>query len=197
MAMHKSEELEKEAIRNAVAIMAASARTAPKAGGIDHIKTAIVDGDDILKLAAAMEQKAEEHLPPMSQAFTREAEILRKCSAVLLIGMTGFPKIEIDCGACGYKTCKELVEARTREGKDFSGPNCLHTTIDLGVALGSAVKVASILNIDTRVQYTVGAAAQKLRLLDADMIIGVPLSVTGKNPCFDAMEAADYQKAKM
>ena len=197
MAMHKSEELEKEAIRNAAAIMAASARTAPKAGGIDYIKTAIVDGDDILILAAAMEQKAGEHVLPMSQAFAREAEILRKCSAVLLIGITGLPKIEIDCGACGYKTCKELVEARTSEGKDFSGPNCLHTTIDLGVALGSAVKVASILNIDTRIQYTVGAAAKKLRLLDADMIIGVPLSVTGKNPYFDAMEAGMYQKGKM
>jgi uncharacterized ferredoxin-like protein len=197
MATYKSEELEKEAIRNAAAIMAASARTAPKAGGIDYIKTAIVDGDDILKLAAAMEEKAGEHVPPMSHAFTREAEILRKCSAVLLIGITGLPKIEIDCGACGYKTCQELVAARTREGKDFSGPNCLHTTIDLGVALGSAVKVASILNIDNRVQYTVGAAAKKLRLLDADMIIGVPLSVTGKNPCFDAMEAGAYQQAKM
>jgi uncharacterized ferredoxin-like protein len=197
MATYKSEELEKEAIRNAAAIMAASARTAPKAGGIDHIKTAIVDGDDILKLAAAMEEKAGEHAPPMTQAFTREAAILRNSSAILLIGMTGFPKIEIDCGACGYKTCRELAAARTREGKDFSGPNCLHTTLDLGVALCSAAKVASILNIDTRVQYTVGAAAKKLRLLDADMIIGVPLSVTGKNPYFDAMEAGDYQKAKM
>jgi len=197
MATYKSEELEKEAIRNAAAIMAASARTAPKSGGIDHIKTAIVDGDDILNLAAAVEQKAEEHAPSMSQAFPREAEILKKSSAVLLIGMTGFPKIEINCGACGYKTCKELIETRTKEGKDSSGPNCLHTTIDLGVALGSTVKVGSILNVDTHVQYTVGAAAKKLRLLDADMIIGVPLSVTGKNPYFDAMEAGMYQKAKL
>ena len=197
MATYKSEEMEKEAIGNAAAIMAAGARTAPKSGGIDYIKTAIVDGEDILKLAAAMEQKAGEHVPPMSQAFAREAEILKKCSAVLLIGIRGLPKLEIDCGACGYKTCKELVEARTREGKDFSGPNCLHTTIDLGVALCSAAKVASILNIDTRIQYTVGAAAQKLQLLDADLIIGVPLSVTGKNPLFDAMEAGAYQDSKM
>lgn len=197
MATYNSEQLEKEAVRNAAAIMAASARTAPKSGGIDYIKTAILDGDDILNLAAAMEEKAGEHVPPMSQAFTREAELVRKSSAVLLIGMTGLPKIEIDCGACGYKTCKELVAARTKEGKDYSGPNCLHTTIDLGTALCSAAKVASILNIDTRIQYTVGAAAKKLRLLDADMIIGVPLSVRGKNPYFDAMEEGAYQESKM
>jgi uncharacterized ferredoxin-like protein len=104
--------------------------------------------------------------------------------------VTGLPKIEIDCGACGYKTCQERVAARTREGKDYSVPSCLHTIIDLGVALGSAVRVAGILNIDNRVQYTVGAAAQTLRLLGANMMIGVPLSVTGKNPHFDTMEAA-------
>ena len=197
MATYKSEELEKEAIRTAAAIMAASARTAPKAGGIDHIKTAIVDGEDILHIAEAMKEKSAEHLPPMKQAFAREAEILKKMGAILLIGMTGWPKIEIDCGACGYKTCRELAEARTRQGRDFSGPNCLHTTLDLGVALSSAVKVASILNIDTRIQYTVGAAAKKLGLLDADMIIGIPMSVTGKNPLFDAMEVGMYQKAEM
>jgi len=29
--------------------------------------------------------------------------------------------------------------------------------------------------------YTLGAAAKELELLDADVIIGIPLSVTGKN----------------
>jgi uncharacterized ferredoxin-like protein len=33
--------------------------------------------------------------------------------------------------------------------------------------------------------YTVGAAAQSLGLLKSDIIIGIPLSVTGKNPYFD------------
>jgi uncharacterized ferredoxin-like protein len=33
--------------------------------------------------------------------------------------------------------------------------------------------------------YSVGAAAKKLNLLDSDVIIGIPLSGTGKNPFFD------------
>jgi uncharacterized ferredoxin-like protein len=55
----------------------------------------------------------------------------------------------------------------------------------LGIALGSAVKLASELNVDNRIFYTVGAAAKKLNLLDSDIIIGIPLSVTGKNIYFD------------
>jgi uncharacterized ferredoxin-like protein len=52
-------------------------------------------------------------------------------------------------------------------------------------AFGSAVKLAGELNIDNRIMYSVGAAAKKLNLLDSDLIIGIPLSVTGKNPYFD------------
>jgi uncharacterized ferredoxin-like protein len=33
--------------------------------------------------------------------------------------------------------------------------------------------------------YTVGAAAKALGLLDADIIIGIPLSASGKNIYFD------------
>lgn len=70
-------------------------------------------------------------------------------------------------------------------GKDFSGPICIFQAIDLGIALGSAVKLAGNLNIDNRMMYTIGAAAKKLRLLDADTVIGIPLSVRGKNIYFD------------
>ena len=45
--------------------------------------------------------------------------------------------------------------------------------------------MAGELNIDNRIMYTVGAAAKKLRLLDSDIIIGIPLSATGKSPYFD------------
>ena len=57
--------------------------------------------------------------------------------------------------------------------------------LDLGIALGSAVKTASILNVDNRIMFSAGVAAVKLRLIDADVAMGVPLSATGKNPYFD------------
>jgi len=57
--------------------------------------------------------------------------------------------------------------------------------LDLGIAVGSAVKVASDLNVDNRVMFTVGVAARALGYMRADVVIGIPLSATGKNIYFD------------
>jgi len=56
--------------------------------------------------------------------------------------------------------------------------------INLGIALGSAVKIASMLNVDNRIMFSVGVAAQELGLIDADYVFGVPLSVKSKNIYF-------------
>jgi hypothetical protein len=68
----------------------------------------------------------------------------------------------LNCGACGYKNCKGLLAIGKREGEDFTGPVCIFQAIDLGIALGSAVKLAGELNIDNRIMYTLGAAAKKI-----------------------------------
>ena len=60
MARIKYEQAEKNAVEMAAALMAASARTAPKARGIDDIESLILDGNDLEELAAAMEHKTEE-----------------------------------------------------------------------------------------------------------------------------------------
>ena len=188
MARFKSEEIEREAVRMVATMMASSARTAPKGGGVDAIKTLIIDGSELELLANAMEDKAKERPPYLSSAFSRDAGNVRKSSCVLLIGVTGEPKKikqPFDCGACGYGTCEKLLHARKRQGNDFVGPICMFQAIDLGIALGSAVKLASELNVDNRMMYTIGAAAKKLGLLDSDAIIGIPLSVSSKNIYFD------------
>ena len=168
--------------------MASSARTAPKARGVDTIETVIVDGNDLELLASAMEDKAKERPPYLSSSFTRDARNVRGSGCVLLIGVTGNPKKAeqpLDCGACGYKSCQDLLNAGKQQGKDFSGPICIFQAMDLGIALGSAAKLASQLNVDNRMMYTIGAAAKKLKLLDSDIVIGIPLSVAGKNIYFD------------
>lgn len=59
--------------------------------------------------------------------------------------------------------------------------------IDLGIALGSAVSIASNHRVDNRIMGRIGLAAQKLKLLgeEASIIYGIPLSVSGKNIFFD------------
>lgn len=187
MARIDSSEAEKEAIRVAAKLMAAAARTAPKARGLDSVKMLILDGDDLEPLARAMEAKVGEKAHRLP-GFARDAKNVRNAAAVLLIGVTGEPKRPgdpLNCGACGYQSCAEFLKAEKREGEDFRGPLCVFQAMDLGIALGSAAKMASELNIDNRMMYTLGAAARKLGLLDCDVVVGFPLSVSGKNPYFD------------
>jgi uncharacterized ferredoxin-like protein len=55
----------------------------------------------------------------------------------------------------------------------------------MGIALGSAVKTASLLNVDNRIMYRAGAVAREMGLIDADVVMGIPLSATGKSIYFD------------
>jgi len=185
MARINSAEAEREAVLEVARLMAVSARTAPKGRGQDSIKTLILYGDDELeRLAKIMEERPEDD--PNRWFFKRNAEDVRKSMAVLLIGVTGEPKkIEqpLNCGACGHN-CQAILKAKKIDTGDARGPMCLFQGIDLGIALGSAVKAASDYNVDNRMMYSMSAAARKLKLMDADMIVGIPLSVTGKNIYF-------------
>ena len=187
MAKIAAQDAQQQAVRMAAGLMAAAARTAPKTRGLDSTETLILDGEDLEILAKAMEAKVAEKNNKLP-SFARDAKNIRGASAVLLIGVTGDPKnpkAPLDCGACGFAGCAEFLEGAKTEGEDFRGPLCVFQTMDLGIALGSAAKTAGILNIDNRIMYTIGAAARKLKLLTSDIIIGFPLSVSGKSPFFD------------
>jgi uncharacterized ferredoxin-like protein len=178
---------QQEAVKTAACLMAAAARTAPKARGLDSVQTLIVDGKELELLAKAMEAKVEAKAHRLP-TFARDAQGVRTAGAVLLIGVTGEPKNAknpLNCGACGYGSCEGFMEATQREGEDFRGPVCVFQALDLGIALGSAAKVAGELAVDTRIMYTIGAAARALGFLQSDVIMGLPLSVTGKSPYFD------------
>jgi uncharacterized ferredoxin-like protein len=187
MTRYNSDQAEKEAAKTTAMLMAASARTAPKTRGLDSIKTLVLDGQDVQELAAGMERAAEKMPPHTAGILKGNANNVRVSACVLLIGVTGEPKrvdAPLDCGACGFEGCEKLAKA-PRRTRSFTGPVCAFQTMDLGIALGSAVKTAGELNIDNRMMYSIGVAAKEMKLLEAHIIIGIPLSVTGKSPYFD------------
>ena len=174
---------EREAILEAAKLMLISARTAPKSAGIDDVLTIIVYGEEKDAIARKMEEMAEER---KIEGFRRDAKNVRDAEAVILIGVRGSKSFGLNCGACGYESCREFDDAQKKFGEDFFGPTCLFKALDLGIALGSAVKTASILNIDNRIMYRVGTAALKLNLLsEATVVMGIPVSAKGKNVYFD------------
>jgi len=171
-------------------LIAASARTAPKTSGVDTMQTMLADGDDLELIAKSMEEEAATKTDPLASSFRRDANSVRNSECVVLIGVTGAikkPDRPFDCGACGFKTCKALTGAREKRSNeaDFNGPLCIFDAIDLGVALGSAVKIAADHNIDNRLMYTLGASITRLQWIESDIVIGIPLSTTGKNQYFD------------
>ena len=178
-------EQERQGILETANLMVVSARTAPKSGGVDDILTAIVYGAEVEALAADMEKLAVER---KAERWNSQAREIRGSEAIVLIGVRGTKRYVTNCGACGYKSCDEFEKAEKKPGQDFDGPTCIFKALDLGIAVCSAVKTASLLNADNRIFYRIGAAARRLNYLPgASLIMGIPLSSTGKNPYFSRL----------
>ena len=121
--------------------------------------------------------------PPI---FLRDAGNVRDSEACLLLGVRGRETVGLDCGGCGHADCNAMRAAAGPGETAYGGPNCVLKVTDLGIAVGSAVKTASLLNLDNRVMYTAGVAALGLGWLPGCTVgYGVPVSATGKSIYFD------------
>ena len=178
--------LESDAVEVVARLMALSARTAPKARGTDVIKTMVVTGEERDVLAGAMREYGEKH---NAGFFIRDAGNVAASDACLLIGSLLADAVGLDCGGCGYPTCAEMLDAQRGArppATPFRGPNCAVRMADLGIALGSAVKTASIHNVDNRVMYSAGVGALSLGWLEGcGVAYGIPLRASGKDIFFD------------
>lgn len=180
MPILKGLESEQEALVELAKMILVSARTAPKSKGLDSISTAIVTGKEKAEIAEKMRSYASQK----GDTWYRDAKNIDDSAALILIGVQGIPIDLANCGLCGFNTCEELVEVR-KKSQDPK-PCCTFKHLDLGIALGSAVKTASIHNVDCRIMYRPGRAAKELGFLeDVDLIITIPLSAFGKNIYFD------------
>ena len=174
---------ETEAVLNVARMMMVAARTAPKSGGRDDVETLLVFGKEKDQIADEMERIGSER---NLTGFSRDGKNARDSTAIVLIGVEATKSFGMDCGGCGLKTCKEFEIAAKSKGQDFGGPSCVFKSLDLGIALGSAVKTAMDNNVDNRIMYRIGTAAIKLGLTKkSSVVMGIPLSAKGKSIYFD------------
>ncbi|MDO5570118.1 MAG: DUF2148 domain-containing protein [Bacteroidales bacterium] len=169
-------EINKESIIAIAKNMMIAARTAPKACGVDNLEIVMIsETSDISILAEKMREISQNN---GQKFFLRDAGNIESSQAVIFIGSKS--KVQaLNCGLCGFTTCEE------KNINSISTP-CVFNTHDLGLAVGSAVSMASDFKIDNRVMYSAGVAAKELNWLsDCFMVIAIPLSATGKNPFFD------------
>lgn len=162
-------------------MMKLAARTAPKTKGEDFVKILLVTGDKLKELAEAMPKFGSER---KKENFDRDGANVAASDALVLIGLKNASTVGLNCGACGFRSCNELERAQPAD-IEFKGPICSYRFIDLGIAIGSAVKTAQIFNVDNRVMYRPGVVARWMGLVDWDYVLGIPLSATGKSPFFD------------
>ena len=188
MSLMTSSQAEEEAVLTAAKLIMVAITTAPKGRGVSEINSVLLLAEEKERLARSMEEHDSHKAKPVG-FFKRDAQNIRKAAAVLLIGVKGTmpkkPETPLNCGACGYPSCSELIKAQKKRGEDFVGPLCAFQIMDLGIALGVAAKMAAELNIDNRIMYSAGAAAMDLGFLNADLMIALPLSVGAKNIFFD------------
>ena len=192
-----------ELVRTVARLCAAAAVTAPKSGGQLFLKgkplfieTVFIDDRETLTdLTRWMRQRGRER---QQAIWLRDAALAERLDGVLFIGLKDWYPPIYDCGACGFATCAEFMEA-TRQRRaasdlfEFAGPHCNLRDIDLGIAVGSAAKAASLYSVDTRCQTRVAVAARKLGLIRSEVAVALSMTVTHKNPGFDArMPSADF-----
>ena len=172
-----SKKAEEQVVLNLAYGVCAAMRTAPKTRGVDHLETAILTGEDKKKLSDEM-RRIGKSFGEAGNSFVRDAGNVDASEAVVLVGAKYETRgLDGRCCMCGFKGCATCSDA---------GATCIFTPLDLGIALGSAGALVSDNRVDSRIMFSIGKAAASLGLLgEYKLIMGIPLSVSGKSPFFD------------
>ena len=179
-----AKQAEERAILDTACAMCAAIRTAPKAHGTDTLDAIVLTGEDKDALAAKMRAMGEAN----GQAFfLRDASCVERSTAIVLAGAKNVRRgLNECCKLCTYDGCGPCAKANGL---------CVFGSVDLGIALGSAVALASDRHIDNRIFFSAGQAAMALGLMEGmSLIMGVPLSASGKSIFFDRKKAEPAAK---
>ncbi len=143
---------------------------------MDGLVTCVLTGEDKSQLATQMRKLAD----GLDYAFfNRDADNVDASDAVVLFGMEEVRRgLDAGCQYCHFESCADCTE---KDGL------CAWDAIDIGIAIGSAAAAAADARVDSRVMFSVGRAAKSLGLLGekASLVLGLPLSISGKSPFFD------------
>jgi len=144
--------------------------------GVGDLEAVSVSGRQKEELAKYMYQLAEELRDPSCKA---DAQEIRRAEAVLLLGLRdGGDVIGMNCGACGSRSCEEMLQSRT-VGLLFPGPTCVLRALDLGAAVGLVTGSRPVLSRDRRAMVRIGVAAKRMGLVKSDVVLGILLGGPG------------------
>jgi uncharacterized ferredoxin-like protein len=114
--------LRTDTLQHVAGLCAAAAMTAPKSGGQlflrgrpPFIETVwLADQAQQHALAAWLRARGRERQEPI---WFRDASVCERVGGILFIGLADWYPPVYDCGACGYATCAEFLDATTAQRK--------------------------------------------------------------------------------
>lgn len=191
---------EAKAVKEASRLIGISIRTAPKSAGVDDIAYKILSDSEKKDITAEFKRlcrllqkgKTEDEKRAIELDWHSDADAVDKSDCLILVGVKGRNPLGMNCGGCGFKDCREFLNAKPPQTIHMPGPFCMFKLLDLGIAISSAAKAASSLGIDNRIMYRAGLAGYRLGLLKGySPIMALPLSARGKNIYFDRVEKSE------
>lgn len=194
---------EKEAVKEAAKIIGISIRTAPKSAGIDDTAYKILTDSQKAKIVLEAKRIAgvlEKDKPSRVQRaieldWHSDADAIDKSDCLILVAVKGRKPLGFNCSGCGFKDCQEFLKAKPPRTIFMAGPFCIFQLMNLGIAISSAAKTASTLNIDNRIMYRAGLAGYRAGFLKGhNPVLGLPLSAKGKNIYFDRKEKLEARE---
>lgn len=188
MAIREMSDLFENGLDRAVELMAIAARNSFRFGDQNSCKIIVVGKEELESIGEYSASLGD--MSPLAARDGRHAIHLAKGpTKLMLIGDKRKSPFNYDCGACGYRTCKELNKAEEVESLVATGPSCLFKNINVHIATNSAASMAHRLGLHCRVFSTLAIAAQALEIIeDVHFCCSIAVSVLDKNPFFDRHE---------
>jgi formate dehydrogenase beta subunit len=190
-------------------------------GGLGIIDEVLAAPEQVPELSPALEtlrqagvdpQKPPIRFLPVEQALggfdkdevrLTEKEALIETTRCLQCDQVGF-----DCGACGFKTCREAVintQNRLNEtggepwGWLMKGPSCIWRAMELGISIDWAAAAAHRLNVENRVGMIPATAFMRMGYMEGCTLVTVlPLGPCKERWYFSpGTGREDYRPAEM
>ncbi|MBM4444218.1 MAG: hypothetical protein FJ020_02805 [Chloroflexi bacterium] len=185
MAIRESDEMLQSGLDRAVDLMAVAAHNSFRFGGVDTVKLICAGKEEIVNIAEFCYSMGD--MSPLAARDGRFAmELVKEPCALLIMGDKRKSDFNYDCGACGYRTCREMNKAECVEALTGNGPSCQFKNMNVNIAADAAAAMAWRLGLHCRVYSTLGMAAFALKVIDdVDFAVSVCVSVARRDPFFD------------
>ena len=188
MAITELSDLIEKGLQQAVELMALAAHNSYRFSDQNKLKIIAIGNEEMEAIAEYCFSLGD--MSPLAARDGRHVvQLIKEPSRLMIIGDKRKSPFNYDCGACGYRTCKEMNKAELAESLTANGPSCQFKNINVNIATNAAASMAHRLGLHCRVFSTLAFAARSLEIIeDVDLVCSVSVSAAKKNPYFDRHE---------